>query len=75
MADHRKIAEETFTGRHGCKKLVYYQGTEYVHEALYLERHIKTASRLKKIQMINELNPHWRDLSTEVPSRDQSRGR
>lgn len=75
VADHRKISEETFTGRQGCKKLVYYQGTEYAHEALHLEQRIKAASRLKKIQMINELNPNWRDLSLDVPAQASKRRR
>jgi putative endonuclease len=46
--------------------LVYYEATESVESALARERQIKAGSRQKKIDLINSMNPEWRDLYEEL---------
>ena len=46
--------------------LVYYEATENVVSALERERQIKAGSRQKKIDLINNINPEWRDLYQDL---------
>ena len=46
--------------------LVYYEATENVVSALEREKQIKAGSRQKKINLINSMNPEWRDLYEEL---------
>ncbi|WP_246539226.1 GIY-YIG nuclease family protein [Litoribacter ruber] len=48
------------------KKLVYYEGFHSIEEAIAREKQIKAGSRKKKIDLIQKLNPNWRDLTEEI---------
>jgi predicted GIY-YIG superfamily endonuclease len=52
-----------FTGRYKTKKLVYVAEFESIHQAIEWEKTIKAGSRQKKIDLIEEQNPEWMDLS------------
>ena len=43
-------------------KLVYYEEYATMEEAIAREKQIKGGSRKRKIDLINTLNPAWRDL-------------
>ena len=61
---HKNKTDSTsFTSRYNCNKLVRYAETNDVHAALEKEKIIKAGSRAKKIQLIEDLNPEWKDLS------------
>jgi len=47
------------------KKLVYFEDTTDVVEAITREKHIKGWLRKKKIALIESLNPEWKDLSED----------
>ena len=55
-----------FTGRYRAKKLVYVEAVEDIDQALFREKQIKSWSRQRKIDLINSVNPEWKDLSGEV---------
>jgi putative endonuclease len=57
---------KSFAGKHNINKLVYYSSTNDVNAAIAEEKRIKGGSRKKKIQMIEEMNPEWKDLSEEI---------
>ena len=57
---------ESFTARYKLHKLVYYEGFSFIHEAIYREKQIKAGSRQKKLDLINGMNPEWRDLFEEL---------
>ena len=61
----KKIDLKSFTARYNCNKLVWYAETNDVYVALEEEKRIKAGSRAKKIKMIEETNPDWKDLSEE----------
>jgi len=46
--------------------LVYYETAATAEAAIAREKQIKAGSRQKKIDLINSMNPSWRDLSTEL---------
>ena len=47
-------------------KLVYYRRFELIVAAIAEEKRIKGGSRKKKEDLINGVNPQWRDLYDEV---------
>lgn len=51
-----------FTIRYGCKNLVYFERYNTMQDAITREKQIKAGSRLKKLQLIESLNPDWEDL-------------
>ena len=58
----RKIDKKSFTSRYNIDKLVYYESTDDAYTAISREKQIKAGSRQKKIDLINNLNPEWKDL-------------
>jgi len=63
---HREGIAEGFTKRYGCKLLVWYEVGGEMAGAIMREKQIKAGSRDKKIQLIEALNPEWRDLWIEI---------
>ena len=53
---------KSFTARYNADKLVWYQEFNDIREAYKREQQIKSGSRKKKIDLINEMNPEWEDL-------------
>ena len=67
--DHQhkqKINKTSFTAKHNVNKVVYYETFTNVHNAIAREKQIKAGSRQKKIDLINSINPEWRDLIEEL---------
>jgi putative endonuclease len=55
-----------FTKKYNVYKLVFYEETESIEAAIQREKQIKGGSRQKKIDLINGINPMWRDLYEEL---------
>jgi len=60
-----KYYKNSFTSRYNVCKLVYYEGFFNIEEAICREKQIKAGSRKKKVDMINSINPEWKDLYDE----------
>ncbi|QUS56351.1 GIY-YIG nuclease family protein [Pseudovibrio brasiliensis] len=63
---HKTKMNSGFTARYGVSKLVYYELYEEPHEAIRKEKQVKRWRRDWKIQAIEEMNPHWEDLSLSL---------
>ncbi len=63
LIGHRTKAPKSFASRYNVTKLVYYETIEDVNSAIAREKQIKAGSRQDKIDLINEMNPDWKDLS------------
>jgi putative endonuclease len=61
--EHKHKLVPGFTSKYGLTQLVYYAETEDVREAIAREKQIKGWLRTKKVALIEEMNPHWEDLS------------
>ncbi len=57
---------ETFAGRYYCYNLLYYEETPYVLNSIDRENQLKGWRRSKKEALINETNPDWRFLNSEL---------
>ena len=65
---HREGLIEGFTKRYGCKMLVWYETHSTMEAAIIREKQLKGGSRKRKITLITERNPDWRDLFDGIAS-------
>ncbi len=65
VKEHKiKAYPKAFTSRYNCDKLVYFEEFEDGHKASRREAQFKKWKRSWKIELIEEMNPTWADLST-----------
>jgi len=60
---HKEKMIDGFTKRYNLTKLVYFEAYEDVNGAILREKQIKGWLRIKKVRMIEGVNPKWEDLS------------
>ena len=60
--EHKHKLVKGFTSRYNIIKLVYYEEGEDIYGVISREKQIKAGSRRKKIEMIESMNPEWKDL-------------
>ena len=65
VCEHKQNLVEGFTKKYNVHTLVYYEDTGDVQVAILREKDLKKLSRLKKIKLIESINPEWKDLSFE----------
>lgn len=63
--EHKNKIHKGFTARYNVNKLVYYEHTNDIREAIAREKQIKGWLRIKKIKLIESMNPDWKDLFEE----------
>jgi putative endonuclease len=61
--EHKQGLVPGFTRRYGVKRLVHYEDTNDVSVAIAREKQIKGWRRSKKVDLVESMNPGWRDLS------------
>ena len=67
IQDHRsKKYPKSFSARYNLNKLVFYESFHSIEEAIAREKQIKAGSRSKKLKLINNFNPDWKDLYNEI---------
>ena len=64
--EHKNELGGSFTKNYNIHKLVYYEVGDNIHFAIAREKQIKGGSRKKKIDLINNVNPEWKDLFDEI---------
>ncbi|HEX4535105.1 MAG TPA: GIY-YIG nuclease family protein [Rhizomicrobium sp.] len=64
--EHRGGLASGFTKRYGVTRLVWFETHESVAAAIQRETSIKRWKRNWKIDLVNESNPAWRDLTGEL---------
>jgi putative endonuclease len=65
VLEHRSGKGGVFTSKYKVTKLVYYESGDDINAAIFREKQIKGGSRQKKIDLINSMNPEWKDLFEE----------
>lgn len=60
-----KLNKNSFTAKYNVGKLVYYETFTNIRNAISREKQIKGWTRIKKINLINTINPEWDDLIEE----------
>ncbi len=64
--EHKEKLVEGFTSRYNITKLVYYEVCQDVVAAISREKQIKGGSRAKKVALVNNMNPGWKELYDEI---------
>ena len=66
VAEHKNGSVEGFTKKYGVRKLVYFEETGDVREAIAREKRMKEWQRAWKFRLIEGSNPGWRDLYDDI---------
>lgn len=61
--EHKNKLIKGFTEKYNINKLVYFDGTTDIKAAITREKQIKGWTRQKKNNLIESVNPQWKDLS------------
>ena len=72
VQEHKSKINPGFTQKYNITQLAYYEETDDIQAAIAREKQIKGWLRVKKIALIESLNPNWRDLSTDWYEEDPS---
>jgi putative endonuclease len=59
---HRNKETPGFTSKYDVNRLVYYETFSYVLNAIARKKRIKGWTRKRKIDLIESMNPEWKDL-------------
>ncbi len=65
LREHKNKQFEGFTNRYNATKLVYFEQTSDIKSAIAREKQIKGWLRAKKNNLIESINPDWKDLSED----------
>jgi putative endonuclease len=60
--EHKNKINDGFTKKYNINKLVYFEYFDNVEAAIGREKQLKGWKRDKKIKLISEKNPEWKDL-------------
>jgi len=69
---HKHEQGSIFTSKYKINQLVYYESLASVLDAIAREKQIKGWLRVKKIALIESMNPNWEDLSAGWYEEDDS---
>ena len=65
VRQHKNKLVEGFTRKYNIDRLAYFETFSDINSAIAREKTIKGWLRKKKLNLINSINPHWRDLSED----------
>jgi len=60
--EHKDQKMGGFTKKYNVKKLVYFEMTDDIYAAISREKELKKWRREKKVNLIESINPSWKDL-------------
>jgi len=60
--EHKNDLLKGFTKKYKCHKLVYFEETNSIEEAIKREKQIKKCNRQWRMRLIENSNPKWEDL-------------
>lgn len=65
IVEHKYRMIKGFSKRYNLGKLIYFEETQDVHAALQREKNLKHYIRQWKVDLIESVNPEWKDLAAE----------
>jgi putative endonuclease len=63
---HKNHVLEGFSQRYKVDQLVWFEAHESMEAAILREKQIKSGSRKRKLDLIEAMNPGWRDLYEDI---------
>jgi len=64
--EHKNKFVDGFTKKYNINKLVYYEQYSDPENAIKREKRLKKYNRKWKLNLIEEVNPNWKDLYEEI---------
>ncbi len=64
--EHQNDFVEGFTKKYGVHTLVYYEQCESIESAITREKQMKKWNRRWKLELIEKMNPGWKDLYNDI---------
>jgi len=64
--EHQQKLVGSFTQRYNATKLVFFEMCTEIEAAITREKQIKAGSRQDKVELVNSMNPEWRDLAEDL---------
>ena len=65
ISEHKDGHGSTFTSQYHFDRLVYFEQTTDIRDAIAREKVLKGWSRKRKLELVKSMNPTWSDLSTD----------
>ena len=65
MFEHKSKMVSGFTSKYGLGKWMYFEQFQYIDDAIKREKQLKNWNRQWKIDLIEEDNKNWNDLSSD----------
>lgn len=65
VLEHKQKVNEGFSSRYNINRLVYFESFQYINDAILREKRLKKWNRQWKINLIEEENKEWNDLSED----------
>ena len=65
VLEHKQKINEGFTSKYDVNRLVYFESFQYINDAVLREKRLKKWNRQWKINLIEEENFEWNDLSED----------
>jgi putative endonuclease len=66
VLEHKNGLADGFTKQYGVHMLVWFEAHETMVAAISREKQIKGWKRQRKIELIEAMNPEWRDLYDDI---------
>jgi putative endonuclease len=66
IEEHRQKLADGFTKKYDITSLVYFETFEDIRDAIVREKQIKEWKRKWKTDLIQSVNPYWRDLYNDI---------
>ena len=64
--EHKNNLVEWFTKKHTIHRLVWYKSASDIQSAIKREKQLKAWKRSWKIELIESMNPKWKDLYDDI---------
>ncbi|CAK7259995.1 GIY-YIG nuclease family protein [Shinella yambaruensis] len=64
--EHREKVTPGFSSKYDCVRLVWYEEHDSIGTAIQREKSLKRWYRQWKVELIEAMNPDWRDLYLEL---------
>lgn len=62
IAQHRNKSFGGFSAKYDLNRVVYIEELPTITDAIKREKYIKMMSRVRKLKLINSVNPEWENL-------------
>ncbi len=62
ISEHKRLFADSFTKRYKITKLIYFEEFSDIRYAIEREKQLKGWLRRKKIELIESVNPQWKEI-------------